>query len=456
VVNDMSKRKRAPGKKFGKKELDNKEEYVRRGEPLLQQPEYLPSEEDVTRLMDTIPARTKVRLKRDGSTEVTQGTRIWTSDESTDLHKLVRGETSIDWSKGTWHDDLGRITKQKDEPNLIDLLIHGKGNHTLNPYRPQRLKLLTAQRFVLDASASRYYGDVTMSWARQALLQHELARAPYDLCWMEFDSIAYATQVPSTQGPYEDLKVGYLYDHGTVYIASVSDMKTNNASFMPYRIVLNTPMSAEEELAMAKFLHLGVLDYRIFLMGTFGPIAPMKDEVAFWSSPEIINLCRGHRFEVTPDFMHDLKSAPDKVMHTLVQSSTGILKQVILLLLLLTRPNKHVYFGETAEPTRHTWLKSNRVPLVSYNRLTMHLEQKDEVRRIGGEVTGRHHREHDVKQHWCQSRKIGRGCMHQFVLTDPDHGECIHGCGAKTWWRKPHKRGNPALGTVSKSYDVRE
>lgn len=421
----MPKRKRAPGVKFGNKEMRNKEADVMASEPILEE------------------------ARKAGWRG---GKAAFVSPEGHDIEKLLSGEEKMDWSKGQWV-----FPKKRDVPNLIDMLLHSKGDKAslLSVYQPGRLKLLQAQRFILDASASRFYGEVTMSWARQAIMQHELARAPYDLCWIEVDCEAYSTQVPTTQGPGEDLKVGYLCDHGTVYVASMSEETTNNAMFLPYRVVLNTPVSQEEEQDNAKFLALSLLEYRTFLMGTFG-VGTRADDVALWTSPEVVNICRSHRFEFEPTFKERTARMPAAAKHQLVAYSTGILKQVIILLLLLTRPNKHVYFGEAAQPVRRVWMRNQQVPTVSYTKLTMHLQQKDEVRRIVEGLTGRHHKDHGVKQHWCQSRKKGRGCEHKFVLTDPHHGECANGCGAKIWWRKPHRRGDIALGTVSKSYEVTE
>lgn len=463
----MANRSKPLGRKFSKREQRNREEDARAREPLLQ-------DETVKREQE----EKRKRLSREEATKLVQGTwdpkmpgtamhpdlvkgerqrkaeAVWVSPEPTDLDKLVKGETSIDYSKGKWH------FPKAEEINLIDALLRYGPHHQFEQsITPPKIKLLTAKRFMLDWSASEFFGTVVMDWGRQAMMQHEMARAPYELCWIEWNSHAYVSKVASLKNELEeDLKVGFLYDHGTVTLASMTP-DPRSASFLPYRMQLNVPMSAQEEAENAAFFHMDVPYYRALLLGNTGEAGkqlPVDRE--FIMSPEVTAMLRAHRYELNPEFKanlikHDL---PAKERQNIMFSSAGTFKQVIILLLLMTRPNKHVYFGEAAKPTRRVWIGNRQVPSVSYNVVTMHLEQKDAVRRLSDEITGAHRKEHDVKEHWCQSRKKGKGCTHKFALSDPKHGECVHGCGARIWWKKPHKRGDASLGTVSKTYKVTE
>jgi hypothetical protein len=466
----MGRRRR--GLKYSKKELENKERGAVEREPLLimredKRPTH-PEDRPENRLSTTAIAEA-VMQKEDGMSKHKTGphgmrragrdnpmTRkksnveaAWVSPESHDLDKLMSGEEKLDYSKGRWV-----FPKKADEPNLIDVLLR---NDYTDRYMatPPRLKLLQAQRFMLDSMASEFFGHVTMDFGDQVLAQHEMARAPYELCWIEYDSLAYAAIVASTRGPEEDTKVGYLYDHGFIWTASMGSTP-KSASFLPYRVRLNTPVSQEEELRMAQFFHFDVPTYRAYVMGRYGPRKEEMTQREYLMGPEVTAIVRSHMFEFDPGFMAMLEKSDVSVVakQKMLASCAGMMKQALIMLIILTRPNKHVYFSDEPRPARRVWLGARQVAAVAYNKVTVHLEQKDALRRMSEHITGAHRKEHDVREHWCQSRKKGAGCTHKFVLTDPKHGECVHGCGAKIWWKKPHKRGDIRLGTVSKVYEV--
>jgi hypothetical protein len=317
---------------------------------------------------------------------------------------------------------------------------------------------LQAFRFRLDAEASTFFGEIVHSYGRQVVSQHQLARAPYDLCWVEFECGPYANAVPvqrDTDDP-SDTKAGFFYDHGKVSIASTTEVP-KSADFLPYYVVLHRPSTAQEEEANAEFFRLTVSDFRRCMFGDIGGLRP--NEVlsdAFWMSPEFEAIVRSHSFVVDPAFARMVEQTHVNTAdrRRMLIGAIGVFKQIVVLLLLMTRPNKHVFFRETEVPARRAFLGNRQVPFVRHNVITMHLEQKEAVRQAMHEPSGRHNKHHDVKGHWCESRKKGRGCQHLWTMLDEDHGECSYGCGAKKWWKAKHTRGDIHLGSTSKTYAV--
>jgi hypothetical protein len=387
-----------------------------------------------------------------------EGGAAWVSPEPVDLDKLVHGEAQIDYSKGEW---VFPEQRRRDEPTLADLLMHSKEQDILWGQRgiPAKLKLMQAHRFVLDGHASLFFGNVVHQYAREVLRQHEFARAPFDVTWIEFDCRAYNSVVPTgSMSVPEDETAGFLYDHGTVWCAS-STRGPGAAMFMPYRVQLHRPSSVDEELRNCEIFRVDRVQYRMGLFGDIGGLTGQEIKQDFWMSPEISTIVQAHTFEVMPDFvqMLDDKGVEISARRSILYSCAGVLKQVLILLLILTRANKHVYFTETEAQPRRIWMRNRQVPLVSYNHVTMHLHQEDALRRIHEHHTGQRHKWHEVKGHWCESRKKGRGCAHEWAMVDKNHAFCSKGCGAKKWWRElPNGRGDIALGTVSKTWEVTE
>src|SRR5262249_23348821 len=163
----------------------------------------------------------------------------------------------------------------------------------------------------------------------------------------------------------------YLYDHGTVWTASqtVDDV----AMFMPYRVQLLQPTSAEDEARNCEIFRVDRIQYRMALFGDLG-INVLDVGPSFWMGPQVSALVQAHRFEVMPHFvgMLDAKHTSAEDRQRILVSASGILKQVLILLLILTRANKHVYFTETEAQPRRIWRGNKQVPLVSYNQVTMH------------------------------------------------------------------------------------
>jgi hypothetical protein len=309
-----------------------------------------------------------------------------------------------------------------------------------------------AHRFVLDAPASRLVGELVNKAAPLMLEQHEFARPPHQLTWLEMDFRAYAEVIPgmNPDDPTADTRVGYFFDHGKVYSASEARRKTTTAlglddvGVTPLIYHLHRPMTFERELELAQELNTSRLMLRKMIYGDPGL------EGKWWNTHVANEICRSHSFEFYSKPPFDKMTVVDK-LRTL-RSSAGSMKQIIIMLLLLTRPTKHVLMV-TDEPHKRILLKGHSQVLVSHNSVKLHLSPQESYRRVTeGGHTDRHHRYHSVRGHWCQSRRIP-ACTHEWEPVTPDRYHCQK-CPAKRWWRTSHGRGDEKLGVVHKGYEV--
>lgn len=337
----------------------------------------------------------------------------------------------------------------KDRPTLFDQLRRSPGRFAEVGWGPPAAAMQLAHRFVLDASASAFIGDLLRRAGTLVLREHEFARVPFPTTWIELDFKAYIAAIPSAPKPdsKSDTHVGYLYHNGSVYAAAWSDTKKHGEpAFSPYHFELHLPFGFEEELAMAQAAGYSRLTYRQVLLGTL----PEPIDSRWWMSAEAADICRSHRI------VWDDKGRIDaKHKNLIVSSSAGELKQVLALALLLTRPGQRV-ITVREQGHRRSIIRGKPMVLAKHNVITLHMKQEVAVRRfISGLQTGLHRREHDVRGHWAQTRRFQTACTHVWEPTDLDHYQCLR-CQAKRWWRTAHKRGSNEIGTVTKDYEVTE
>lgn len=346
----------------------------------------------------------------------------------------------------------GFVKKPKEEPRLIDKLLDNKQALSHSGISPLSLRM--AKRFVLDAQASRLVADLIVHAGPLLMSQHQFARAPHPLTWLEMDFTAYSRGIPgmNPEDPTADTRVGYFIDNNKVYSASQARTRMTRAfgvddvGVTPLIMHLHRPVSFEQELELAQELGTSRLMLRRTIIGD-----PGFDQ-NWWNTPEAADVCRSHSMEFYSKPPFDKMTASDKA--SVLRSAAGSLKQVLVMLLLLTRPTKHV-FALTDEPHKRMLVKGKNQVLVSHTSVKLHLSPQESYRRVTeGGLTDRHHRFHSVRGHWCQSRKpANMRCTHEFEPITVDKYACLK-CGGRRWWRKSHGRGDEKLGVVHKGYEV--
>jgi hypothetical protein len=304
---------------------------------------------------------------------------------------------------------------------------------TEREYAEGKMMLRQAKPFVFDASASAFIGELVRRAAQEVLSQHEWARPPYPVMWMEMDHIAYfkALGIPSRHPDWApDTQFGVMIRYGAAYIYSTSGFGVAHSS--PWRFALHQPMSFEEELEMAQYFGMSRLAFNMALIGTSGAI----DDP--WWFDGARDLCRSHRFEIHPKIRKDyMDRLTVEQRQQMLVDSTGDLKLVILMLLLLTRPHKYMTIVEQGH--KRTLYKGHSLVLQPHSLITMRVEHDDPVKRyLGSMPTGITRCAHDVRGHWAQSRRIGHNCDHSWQPVDINHFTCER-CEAKRWWVRDYR-----------------
>jgi hypothetical protein len=339
--------------------------------------------------------------------------------------------------------------KKENEPTLLDNLMVKHATHKLTS--SNLLRLMHAQRFVLDEDASRLLGHLIKEAAPMMMAQHEFARPPFDPTWIEIDYPSYMLglgHVPQPDDLTVDKRVGYFYGAGNLlFVTETMDSKA--PMVMPYWFQLHHPQTFEEELQLAETLGTSRLLMRQVILGQDG--FPTE----WWLSDAATNFFRSHRLIISPTIVKELEMSRRQILNMLT-GGAGSLKQGIALLLLLTRPGQAVIrLSEVGH--RHSIIKGKFKTLLPHHKLTLHLSVPASARKVveALHTTGIHHRFHSVRGHWAQTRKNVHGCSHSWEPVTVDRYHCLH-CPAKRWWKTDHHRGDITLGTVTKDYDVKK
>lgn len=322
---------------------------------------------------------------------------------------------------------------KKEDLTLFDLWMSDR-NALLGPTMRQ------AKRFVLDASASEFVGELLRRAPLEVLRQHQFAKAPYETTWIELDHEAYfqrGLQLPTKS--LSDSKVGILVHHDRV--RTIACDAGGSAMLSPMIIDLHRKVTFEEELEIAQAVGASRFSLRMLLLG--GVTAVTSD---WWQSAEAAEVCRSHRLSVDKAFEH----LPTPDLAALLAGSAGDLKMMLALLLLLVRPHSNIVSQEVGH--RRAIVGGKAMVLKEHHVLKLRLDHADPVTRYLSHLsTGGHRREHGVRGHWAQHRKRGRNCGHQWEGLSPTLFQCVV-CGAKRWWKKDHHRGKG--GRITKEYEV--
>lgn len=331
----------------------------------------------------------------------------------------------------------------KREPTLFDewMLVRKHGG-------PSSYRCLEAHRFVLDDKASHFVGNLLRRAPLEILQEHEFARPPYDVTWVEMDHVAYWKGLgnPPVSDGKEDIAVGFLYDHGKVWLVAKAKGHPDPA-LIPLVVNLHQPIRFDQELKLAESLGTSRLMLRQAMLGDVN----VDVRADWWKSDEAMHICRSHRMEF-------IGPSSQRGRVALMRGSVGHLKLVLTLALLLSRCGQKVLIGNDVEKVRG-FLKGKNIVYAAHSHVTIRLAHRDPVMRfVSGLATGLHRRRHGVRGHWAQTRRpYAMSCDHRWdiVSINKDKYQCID-CNAKRWWVKDHARGDATRGFVTKDYEVTE
>jgi hypothetical protein len=309
-----------------------------------------------------------------------------------------------------------------------------------------------AHRFVFDDTAIARVGEILHDIPELIVREHQFARAPYDLTWIEFPLAPLFESV--TGESFEggaDNRVGYLIDHGTAYIFACGPMDDpdQKLAVVPLVYDLHTPWPIPEQEALAR--HLGGTRERLMEHAwgvTFAKLQPRDQGAAVDNNTmRLLPLAGGQ-----VDTQGYYRSA--------FATTVSDLRNIVTLLLMLNRPQVTRY--ETVERSRG-FVRGKLRQYLSHTLVRIDVDPKPVMLRLGtpaGEAVAR--RRHEVRGHWRHDRAYHAatkaGCIHAWKQhprwQDDEHWLC-QTCQGERWWINHHVRGSALTGFVIKDgYEV--
>lgn len=343
----------------------------------------------------------------------------------------------------------------KRKPTLADRFTASRIVSTNNLVAPAvatalQTKIRSARRFVFDAAASERVATVVRDIPELIVRESQLARAPFDMTWIEYDARAYWLTV--TQQHHvdmtSDIRVGFLVDHNRVSVIAEGQ---DGCGVFPFAYHLNTEWPPEDQ---ARFCHqMGILPPEIdfWLWGSSANRFIERGETS------LLRKLRDHN-------MAECTMAPRYNASNLLDGGSGDLRTILALLLMLNRPSVVSY--RNALPAARGWIGNKMRPFMSHTTVSVSLDPVSTLRLIGtsaGDSVSR--RRHEVRGHYCHDKTardymLIAGCMHDWQacdeewtpwlnapLDDVNHWIC-RVCSGKRWWRKDHERGSAEVGFV--------
>jgi hypothetical protein len=329
-----------------------------------------------------------------------------------------------------------------------------------------RNRVRSARRFVFDDAGLVRAAEVMRDIPELLIREQQFARAPYDLTWIEIGNFRLWGNVIVGREPdaTSDEQIGYLIDHGNVYV--VSGGTHANPSWMPALLPLyyklHQPWGFQQQIEFAQAAGMSRMQLDGFLWGEtiyklVGSDVQNSSEPTFNSRA----LREHHTCDLLPtrpsiDRAHTIRLMTD--------GSAGDLRNVIGLLLLLNRPSLTRYVREVGH--HRGFIKGKLRPYLSHTVVTIPVDPVPTLRKIGtAEGEGIIRRRHEVRGHYCHdwdAREYAKiGCVHEWEvmphpdddIDDPNHWQCKI-CDGKRWWRLQHERGTAQIGFVAKHYEV--
>ena len=384
--------------------------------------------------------------------------------------------------------------EMRRRPTLADRFISKKfmdWERAVHPRAIDQLQRSTrkARRFVFDENATRRSAHVIDTVPDLLAREHQFARAPYDLTWIEFPSHVLweymrerNREVYTGLGKYgekatADHTIGYLIDHERVNIICGGTCEEPDLSpnIMPLQYRLHTPWEKPDRDEFRRLTALpDEMNPNAFLWGsTFTKLdAATRAELENRNTVELLPLNPRHK-------MFDRYQGNGE-WHEAMRGSVGELRKIIALLLILNRPSLARY-ERTTDNARGFW-KGKSIAYLSHTVVGVDLDAVPTLLLIGTpEGEGVPRRRHEVRGHFKHDETAREyasvaGCIHEFQASHGPHKDwalwldappgipgdpgvprnwVCAACGGRRWWQKESHRGSAEVGFVVKDgYDV--
>lgn len=314
-----------------------------------------------------------------------------------------------------------------------------------------------AERMVFDAEASKRVGEVLREIPELLVEQIQFARAPFDLCWIEYEADVIWRELvghdSDDNDPDRDQAVGLLIDHNRINVFCRSF--NSHIGMMPYVYHLNTEWPLEDQLRFCEISHMSRLGIDLWLWGS--------------TSNHFIENGQQDRLRLLRDTtMVEILDERTELVPKVFSGSVGDFKNVVALLLMLNMPRITQYIHT---PMRRGWIgnKPNK-PFLSHHTVVVSLDARTQLVSHGAGGDGELRRNHRVRGHYCHdhtARDYARiaGCVHDWEpmteewepwpnapLDEREHWKC-RACDGKRWWRVAHTRGSEK-GFIEHEYRV--
>jgi hypothetical protein len=378
--------------------------------------------------------------------------------------------------KGHYMPSNGFDRGGKKRPLLVDRFIHRRfapQERLLSPLAVEQMQRAArkANKFVLDEEAAERVARVVLEVPDLLVREHQFARAPYDITWIEFPAhvywetlrnakpAAYDAQGEWGQQDTADHSVGYLIDHGRVNTITGGTVTRPDAPpfVTPLQYRLNTEWPLRDQIEFAQLARMSRLGVAAAMWGsTFDHLN--KDDWKLLRDNNVMEMV-----PVNPN--NPTASKLKESLSESIRGAVGDVRTVIALLLMLNRPSitryRQVHAGRG-------FVRGKSMPYMSHTVVNVSLDAVTTLRNIGTEHEQHvEKRRHEVRGHYCHdetARDYARiaGCIHEYQPHDenwrpwPDapadevnHWVCAQ-CGGRRWWRKSHMRGSAIEGFVVK------
>jgi hypothetical protein len=350
----------------------------------------------------------------------------------------------------------------KHEPILADQLAAiSRGKIDLPPkvdLRAVQARIRRAERMVFDTAASQRVGAVLRDIPELLIEQIQFARAPFDLCFIEYKSDVVWEAVSGYESNKDDRTsdevVGLLIDHNRVSVFSRT--YGGRYSMLPWVYHMNTEWPLQDQLRFCEAAGISRLGIDMWLWGGTANHFMARGQ---------LDRLRVLRDTTMVEFLYPLANYKNrKIFH----STNGDYKNIVALLLMLNQPRVTQYLHV---PPRRGWIGNKPKPFLSHHNVTVSLDAQARVIVLSEKGEGELRRRHRVRGHYCHdqtARDYARiaGCVHEWQPMDEDwepwpdapldereHWKC-RVCDGKRWWRIAHERGAEEKGYVEHQYQV--
>jgi hypothetical protein len=346
----------------------------------------------------------------------------------------------------------------------LDLLREANDKHYhANLRRVQELAPV-AKRFIFDEEASKHVGLFIKDHYETLIDHRQFAIPPYETTYIQVDIDAVIKAIshgstadrPGWDGS-RDLETAYLIHDRMVYPMARGEGAGGLSLFkyemLGHQVGENCPCKpiffGEPMYNDDKQDH--ILRAMLLLGSTYNQVGREK-YIPFLHSAQI-------HLSVDPETYNKFAPAEKEKWRKrnwqMIISSAGDYRVMLAALLLI---NQQKYVETIHIPANSMLIGGKRKVVKAHNRVVIRLHNFDVIKRELGHKLLTPRAEHEVRGH-LRNVRVLRGCFHEWKdLSDPSgirRWACAKCNGLRTTVR-PHKRGDAAVGTTTKSYDVKE